>query len=65
MERKNMIWMLNVLDKYFNDSFIGRKNRSLSIWNTHILQKSNLEQELIVISYKQHWATKKMAAPTS
>ena len=65
MERKNMIWMLNVLDKYFNDSFIGRKNRSLSIWNTHILQKSNLEQELSVISYKQHLATKKMAAPTS
>ena len=50
MERKNMIWMLNVLDKYFNDSFVGRKNRSLSIWNTQILQRSYLEQELSVMS---------------
>ena len=50
MERKNMMWMLNVLDKLFNDSFIGRKNRSLSIWNTQILQRNNLEQELSVMS---------------
>lgn len=60
-----MMWMLNVLDKLFNDSFIGRKNRSLSIWNTQILQRSNLEQELSVMSQKQHQAKKKMAAPTS